>query len=491
MQHGQRALAVAAVLAVTVSGVAASGQSTAPHPDLQQFFLVMAVDDDVADAAMDTIAANWRDGYAALLWDMLRFMRPPAPRRVEAPRFGAATDPATPALEAPVPEHPSTRVFRRLVRLLERQTGARHGNDIARWQQWIWRQPYDPHPEYGAFKGRWYSQIDPRFGEFFPQGVVSLIRLDEVDWGGVPPNGIPPLEYPEHLAAGDADYLDDDHIVFGITVGDEARAYPKRILAWHEMAIDDVGGVDLTIVYCTLCGTVIPYESVTDGRHIRFGTSGLLYRSNKLMFDHATKSLWSTLEGIPVVGSLTGSGLELTRRAMVTTTWGEWRRRHPATTVLSLGTGHQRDYSEGAAYRDYFATDRLMFQVQALDDRLDNKAEVVVMLIDDPDGGARRPIALSVEFLNDRPVFQTEVAGQPFVVVTSPAGANRVYDSAGQRFERRIDDARVSGDGRVWLVTEEALVAEDDETIRLARLPAHRAFWFGWFAQFPQTELFE
>ena len=226
-----------------------------------------------------------------------------------------------------------------------------------------------------------------------------MIRLDEVDWGGVPPNGIPPLEYPAHLAAADAEYLDDDNIVFGIAVNGEASAYPKRILAWHEMAIDRVGGIELTIVYCTLCGTVIPYESLVDGQHIRFGTSGLLYRSNKVMFDHGTKSLWNTFEGVPVIGSLVGSGLQLTRRSMVTTTWGEWRARHPETTVLSLETGQQRDYSEGAAYRDYFSTDQLMFQVQARDDRLDNKDEVVVMLFDDPTGGARHPVAESSPFL--------------------------------------------------------------------------------------------
>ena len=102
---------------------------------------------------------------------------------------------------------------------------------------------------------------------------------------------------------------------------------------------------------------------------------------------------------MPVIGSLVGSGLQLTRRSMVTTTWGEWRARHPETTVLSLETGQQRDYSEGAAYRDYFSTDQLMFQVQARDDRLDNKDEVVVMLFDDPAGGARHPVAESSPFL--------------------------------------------------------------------------------------------
>jgi hypothetical protein len=132
-----------------------------------------------------------------------------------------------------------------------------------------------------------------------------------------------------------------------------------------------------------------------------------------------------------------------------------------------------------------------MFQVQARDDRLDNKDEVVALFLDDPAGGARHPVALSADFLEDRPVFQAEVAGVPFVVVTSPDGANRVYGTSGQQFERRLDDLRVADtDGRVWQVTEDELVAEDDATRRLARLPANRAFWFGWYAQFPETELF-
>ena len=103
---------------------------------------------------------------------------------------------------------------------------------------------------------------------------------------------------------------------------------------------------------------------------------------------------------------------------MVTTTWGEWRRTHPETTVLSLDTGHRRDYAEGAAYRDYFATDRLMFEVPVTDDRLKNKDEVVVMLLPDADG-TPRPLAIDVDLLRDNRVFQTEHAGHRLVVVTT------------------------------------------------------------------------
>jgi hypothetical protein len=403
--------------------------------------------------ALSQIGAAWRDGYAAMLWDIANFQ----PRDVRRP----------------------------LLEFLETATGERFGQDLEAWHQWIWALPYDPHPDYAEFKSVLYGQIDPGFTPFFPPGVPALIRLDEIDWGGVLVNGIPPLEYPAFLQAADAEYLDDDDIVFGMAVNGEARAYPKRILAWHEMALDRLGGTELTIVYCTLCGTVIPYESVVEGRHIRFGTSGLLYRSNKLMFDHDTSSLWATFEGRPVVGSLVDSGLRLRSRAVVTTTWRERRTRHPETTVLSLETGHTRDYAEGAAYRDYFSNDRLMFQVPGEDDRLSNKAEVLVMRLADSASGTSQPLAIAERFLRRNPVYHTEV-----VVVTSREGANRVFDAGQERFERVLDpDTVVDAGGRTWRLTEDALVLAEDSGVTLLRVPAQRAFWFGWRAQFPDTLL--
>ena len=444
----------------------------ARHPDIGDFFEALAPDDDRATDALDRIAALWRDGYSGMVWDLVTLIARPS--RLDAP---SASEPL------------SARVWRRLTGFLERQTGERFEGDLMRAQRWIWDQPYDPHPRYAFLKGTWYAEIDPDFRRFFPDGVASTIRLDEIVWGGVRVNGIPPLEYPRHLPAAEAAYLDDDHVVFGIVADGEARAYPKRIMGWHEMALDRLGGVELTIVYCTLCGTVIPYESVVDGRHVRFGTSGLLYRSNKLMFDHGTRSLWNTIQGEPVVGPLVGTGLRLTHRAVVTTTWREWRRMHPGTTVLSLETGHERDYSEGAAYREYFSTDLLMFQVPQRDDRLANKDEVLVMLLDTVDGG-RKPVAIAADYLARNRVYETTQAGRRLVVVTSREGANRVYDAGAVRFERAASDNRiVDAAGGGWEVTADALVAEGDAERRLPRVAAQRAFWFGWYAQYPQTVL--
>lgn len=459
-------VACALLAAVQIVTSVSAQDAPAKEPGVEAFFNLVGSGREQELAAREEVAAAWRDGYAAMVVDLLDLYR----------RTGLV--------------NPQSFVrLAELTQFLEDQTGQTFGNDLDAWRRWIWSLPYEPHPRYGAFKGVIYAGLDPMFAEFFRPPVRSTIRLDEVQWGGVPVNGIPPLDHPKTIAGAEADYLDDGNIVFGITFGGEARAYPKRIFAWHELALDRVGDRELTVVYCTLCGTVIPFDSEVGGEIRKFGTSGLLYQSNKLMFDAGTNSLWSSLTGTPVVGSLVGSGLELTPLPVVTTTWGEWRQLHPETTVLSLDTGYARDYSEGAAYRNYFGTDALMFDVSRHDARLANKAEVLVLrLLPEESGQPAPPFAISADFLREHPVY--DVREQDLVVVTSAEGANRVYASGGREFASVSGDGRVvDTDGRTWTVTEDALAADFDPGLRLPRVPAHRAFWFGWYAQYPDTVL--
>jgi hypothetical protein len=504
MRRGLRVWLVAA----TASAIALEPPAAQTPPPLDLFYRASAPDDRQARAAMEELARQWRDAYTPMIVDLARLLRPAAPRTPDqgsdlsgfpfddvdadaggsrAAALGTGAD-----LDAQAPPRltQESRIRSRLVSFLERQTKKRFDVSLAGWRQWMWSLPYDPHPDYAEFKGTVYSRIDPRMKRFFPPRVPASIRLDEIDWGGVTVNGIPPLYYPRVLAASDARYLRDNHIVFGVVVNGEARAYPKRILAWHELAVDRIGGVEMTVVYCTLCGTVIPYESEVGGRRRRFGTSGLLYRSNKLMFDEETASLWSTLEGKPVVGPLVDSGLSLTSHASVTTTWGEWRAAHPKTTVLSLDTGHKRDYSEGAAYRDYFSHDRLYFQVPAPDARLKNKTEVLVLQVAPRAGGAAQPVAIVASFLKKSPAFAFQTGDRRLVVLTTREGANRVYDLGEHDlvFRRSGPGTLVDGTGREWTETEDALTLKGGG-VALPRHAAHRAFWFGWFAQYPTTLL--
>jgi hypothetical protein len=469
----------------------------AAQPPVETFVQAASSDERVAKTALAQIAAGWKDSYAPMFLDLARLMRPPrrsAPEPTDSPEI---IDDETIALGQARPQgavsaipDPGSPIRRRLLTFLEHQTGQRFGTDLNVWREWMWKLPEDPHPDYAVFKGFVYGQIDPRMRAFFPTGVRAAIRLDEIDWGGVSVNGIPPLRGPKVVPAREATYLKDSNLVFGLVVNGEARAYPKRILAWHEMATDRVGGVDLTIVYCTLCGTVIPFESQAGGRSFRFGTSGLLYRSNKLMFDEDTNSLWSTFEGVPVVGALVGSGVRLQAHAVVTTTWKEWRTEHPDTSVLSLDTGYTRDYSEGAAYREYFANDRLMFRVSKTDARLRNKAEVLVMQLRDPTEPDRRvPVAIDSQFLRKHPVFTFTAVNERFIVVTTRSGANRVYRAHETFPEQPAGSTIADLKGQPWRVTESALVLERDPTTRRLRVAAQRAYWFGWYAQFPDTTL--
>jgi len=360
------------------------------------------------------------------------------------------------------------------------------GISVQDFYYWFWNQDIQVTDDYANFKAQLYKQIDPKFEQYFSNRQDSArIRLDEIRWGGVVQDGIPPLRDPKMLSVAEADYLDDDNIVFGIEINGDARAYPKRILAWHEMFTDTIGGVDIAGVYCTLCGTVIPYKTDHNGTKYRLGTSGFLYRSNKLMYDQATQSMWSTTKGVPVLGPLVDKGIQLEYESVVTTTWGEWKKRHPDTTVLSTDTGHRRDYGEGVAYAEYFGTDTLMFNTPFKDDRLKNKTEILALRFV---AAPNQQLAIDTEFLNNNPLYKNVIGVQKFVVLTDKSGANRVYDPKDINFktydqERSLTDST----GLVWTQNEDHLLAKDGT--RLERLPYHRAFWFGWRAAYPETKL--
>jgi hypothetical protein len=462
LRSGRRAFGAACVVAVlapralaqSLTGGAASSRALSAEDEVRHRFLaLLAGHPDAANPALAWLDANWRDEWVPYALDTVRFV-------------------------------PDRAAAQALLALLGRKTGQSHGNDWAAWMRWQWKRP-PPLPAYADFKASLHAQIDPRFGHYFAAGRAAIVRLDEVVWGGVWQDGIPPLRAPKMLRARDAKYLADTDVVFGIEVNADARAYPKRILAWHEMFTDRVGGIDVAGVYCTLCGAVILYETRLDGRDHRLGTSGFLYRSNKLMYDADTQSLWNMLEGRPVIGPLVGQDIGLATREIVTTTWGEWRRHHPGTTVLSLDTGHRRDYDEGAAYRDYFASDAIMFPVPEADARLANKAEVLV-----PRFGreGERPLAIASSFLRATPVWHGRFGGIDFVVLTDRSGAHRVY-----RLAPGIRASNYDGDRTVVLATGEKLVLSEARltgpTTTLARLPSHNAFWFGWRAAHPDTDL--
>ena len=361
--------------------------------------------------------------------------------------------------------------------VLERLAGA----EIPRnWEAWIeWQEEHAeirPHKGFTSFKAEILAQVDRNFRGFLYEGVRHQIRIEEIVWGGVKKDGIPALVNAKQIPAAEATYLTDGELVFGVSINGDSRAYPFRILDWHEMFNDVVGGVPVSLAYCTLCGSGILYETSVRGRRkpFVFGSSGLLYRSNKLMYDTQTNSLWNQFTGRPVVGKLTGSKIELKVLPVVITSWQDWLAAHPDTTALSIDTGFERDYRPGRAYGEYFSSPDLMFPVVIRDRRLEPKDRIFVLR----DGSNEMAWALAL--FKGGAVLHDRVGPRDVVLVgNAETETVRAYESGGRTFvATKESPSRLASEGVLWTVTESALTGPGGES--LARLPGHVAYWFAW-----------
>ena len=349
------------------------------------------------------------------------------------------------------------------------------------WFVWMESHPTEPFEKNEIYIERIFSRIDPQFKVFFYPNIERRIRLDEIVWGGVRKDDIPALTEPDLIAADQADYLTEDELVFGVSINGDTRAYPYRIMDWHEMFNDTVGGVAVSLAYCTLCGSGILYKTKLKESEppIIFGSSGFLYRSNKLMYDKKTHTLWNQFNGKPVVGPLTNSGIELEVLPVVTTTWGEWLKQHPHTKVLSLDTGYTRDYTPGAPYGAYFASEELMFPAYVGDQTLQQKDKVFGLRISDSKK------AWPLKLFKQSKVINDQVGIIPIVLIGDEANSTvRAYRSEGNTFTLNKNGNLISKN-KEWQLTENELIGPNDE--KLSRLPGHIAYWFAWSGYYPDT----
>lgn len=278
-----------------------------------------------------------------------------------------------------------------------------------------------------------------------------LIPVDEIVSGGPPRDGIPAINEPKFVDPDAAGFMDDDDRVMGVVIDGVPRAYPIKILNWHEAVNDQIGTQYFVVTYCPLCGTgmVFAANAGDDGR-LLFGISGLLYDSDVLLFDRNTESLWSQLMGKAVSGPLKGTDLpQLPARH---TTWADWQERHPGSQVLSTDSGFGRNY-ERSPYNDYGRSRRLYFDVS-------NKA---------PRGLHTKEMVLGVELGGSAKAY-------PFP---------RLEENGEQVIEDTIDGRPV----RIhWNEQAETAWATDKHG---NEIPTVMAYWFAWYTFNPGTALFE
>lgn len=358
------------------------------------------------------------------------------------------------------------------------------GSEIVTWRDaMLWQESHPeivPHESYRTIKLRFFYNIDPKFEQFFDPKYSSRekmkIRLEEITWGGVRVDGIPSLDNPKLVDVKDAGYMVDSDLVFGVEINGDVRAYPLRVMGWHEMFNEVIGGVPVALAYCTLCGAGILFETQLEGRDkpLVFGSSGFLYRSNKLMFDRETNSLWNQFTGEPVAGKLVDENIKLKIRPVTITSWEAWRKQHPDTKVLSLDTGHFRDYGSGVVYNEYFSSPNLMFPTLVRDESDVTRKEFVFGI---REFGAAK--AWPVKAFRDKKIINDTMGGKNIVLVgDADTRTVRAYQRDDQTFNAGSVDGVIKSEAGDWKLSEDFLIGPNGE--KLARVAGHVAYWFAW-----------
>lgn len=207
----------------------------------------------------------------------------------------------------------------------------------------------------------------------------ATIPTSEILSGGPGRDGIPSIDKPKFLRPGAANFMLPDDLVVSVTIGDRTRAYPLRILVWHEIVNDDLSGIPIAVTYCPLCGTAMVFNRQVGSRTLAFGVSGLLHNSDVLMYDRQTDSLWSQLAMKAVAGPQVNTELEWLASEHLT--WAAWKAKYPQGEVLSTQTGSHRNYS-GSAYASYAQSPDTMFPVPTHRNDLPKKDWVLGVIVD-------------------------------------------------------------------------------------------------------------
>jgi hypothetical protein len=255
----------------------------------------------------------------------------------------------------------------------------------------------------------------------------SSIPKEEIIPGGPPRDGIPAIFEARFESALDSNWLNDEDLVAGIDHDGIQKAYPIRILVWHEAVNDEIKGVPILVSYCPLCGSILVFSRRFGERTLTFGISGLLYQSDVLFYDHQTESLWSQLEMKAVTGRMMGERLKTLPYSLVT--WKEWRTKHPETLVLSRDTGYSREYDRDP-YAGYESTNAIYFPIKHSSDKFHPKEKVIVVI----SGDVAKAYPFS-ELKNLKSPLEDRVGGKDILITFKEGNFSEIKDASGNRVE--------------------------------------------------------
>lgn len=223
----------------------------------------------------------------------------------------------------------------------------------------------------------------------------TLVRWDEIQSGGPPKDGIPAIDKPIFKPVAEIADLTPNDPVISLDVEGEARAYPVRILIWHEIVNDTIGRVPVAVTYCPLCNSALVFDRRVDGRTLDFGTTGKLRNSDLVMYDRQTESWWQQFTGEAIVGQLAGRELKLITARLEG--FADFKARHPTGHVLVPEAGSRRAYGRNP-YVDYDSQAAPFLYRGDLPNGIEAMARVVVV----HHGAKSKPLLVALEHLRQR-----------------------------------------------------------------------------------------
>jgi hypothetical protein len=331
---------------------------------------------------------------------------------------------------------------------------------------------------------------------------LHTVPYDEIFSGGVPRDGIPPIDNPKFISITEADdWLEDVEPVFVVTVNNETKAYPIQIMTWHEIVNDTVGDEPVTVTFCPLCNSAITFKRTLNGTVYDFGVSGNLRNSDLIMWDRQTESWWQQLTGEAIVGELVGEQLEFVPTQLVS--WANVKTNFPEALVLSRDTGHQRSYGRNP-YGGYDSSPQPFLFDGTPDNRLAAMDRVITVDINE------EFVAYPYTVLAEAKVIADTVGGEAVVVfweegTTSALDGSSIADSrdvgAGTVYSPLVNDETLSFtwdgtnfvDGQTkskWNIFGQAIAGKLAGT-QLEPLNHANHFWFAYAAFRPETRIFQ
>ena len=357
----------------------------------------------------------------------------------------------------------------------------------------------DPDPDYQNALAN--SSVSP--GGWETDFTRHTVPYSDIISGGVPRDGIPPLDDPKFTTPANAnEWLKDREPVIAFELNGDARAYPLQVMTWHEIVNDEVGGVPVAATFCPLCNSAIVFDRRLDGVVFDFGTSGKLRNSDLIMWDRQTESWWQQLTGDGIVGTMAGRRLTFLPASIIS--WADFKAAYPAGRVLSRDTGFTRRYGRNP-YEGYDRADQPPFLFDGtLDPRLLPKERIAAVTIGDVD------VAFPFAALEAEGAVNYTIDGRDVVVffkkgTASALDASNIGESrdvgATGIFEANLDDRKLtfrpSGDnfvdnetGTVWNILGQAIEGALAGS-NLTPIVHANHFWFAWGAFKPDTKIYQ